>query len=208
MDSNAIPNDSLAMLNIKSKKELKKFYSKWSISASKAIQQYAKDHSLEWFNTKWKNKSKIIPFYIRTKAPKSFTGNIWFASRPTNYAMGKGVERLKATRKAIQKGTKVKPYKSNGKWYTPKKYKPDIKNLEYQLADIDNASSKRFFVSKTSHHGTHKYSKPMLWFQDRNTKKVGFVNLKEQLSDKLIKDDELYKIILNAFEETVEGVSK
>ena len=45
-------------IGISNNKQLKKFYSKWSINASKLIQQYAKDHSIEWFNTKWRNKSK------------------------------------------------------------------------------------------------------------------------------------------------------
>ena len=44
------------------KKKLQLFYRKWSVNASKLIRKYAMDHSLDWFNTKWRNKSKEIFF--------------------------------------------------------------------------------------------------------------------------------------------------
>ena len=63
------------------------------------------------------NKSKDIFFYIRTKAPKSFIGNIWFTSKPINYAYAKSAEKFSATRKAIPKKFKVKPVNYNSKWF-------------------------------------------------------------------------------------------
>ena len=194
---------SLSVIGISDNKQLKKFYSKWSINASKLIQQYAKDHSIEWFNTKWRNKSKEIPFFIRTKAPKGSIGNIWFASKPTNYAYGKGIPKLKVSKKAFSKKTKRKPVRdSNGKWFTPKKYKPDIYNINKLLADIPDVPS-RFFVSQTSHNKSHKYKKPMLWYQTKIGKEVGPVLLKEQLSDKIAEDPEMYNLIQQAFEQTL-----
>ena len=184
-------------------KKLRKFYSQWSVNASKLIKQYAIDHSLSWFNTQWRNKSKEIPFYIRTKAPKSFIGNIWFASRPTNYIYAKSVGRMKETRKAIPKG-KRKPVNANGKWFMPKKYKPDVTVLNSTLTESVPEPA-RFFLSKTSHNKTHKYKKPMLWFQNKNTRDVGFVNLKDQLSDYIAQDPDTEKIIYDAFEQTIEN---
>ena len=131
---NEFPTDGLELLNIKDKKELKKFYARWSVNASKLIQQYAKDHSLNWFNTRWKNKSKDIPFYIRLKAPKSFLGNLLFASKPTNYAFGKGAGKLTATTKKFPKHFKVKPINAYGRWFTPKKFKPDFDNINTMVA--------------------------------------------------------------------------
>lgn len=199
---------SLNVIGISNDKQLKKFYSKWSINASKLIQQYAKDHSIEWFNTKWRNKSKDIPFYIRTKAPKGFLGNVWFASAPTNYASAKSAPKFKVTRKAFSKKTKIKPVRdSNGKWFTPKKYKPDIYNIDASLLDeygkdaLRNGA--RFFVSKTSHNGTHKYKRPMLWYQISKYGKPDFATLDKRLSDYIADDPETYDLIQKAFEQTV-----
>ena len=150
------------------RKQLKQFYAQWSITASKLIQQYAKDNSLKWYNTKWRNKSKEIPFYIRTKAPNTFLGNIWFASSPVNYA-----------------------------WFTPKKYKPDIYNINRSLIEpVDEPV--RFFASKTSHNKTHKYKKPLLWYHSKNTNEIAPVTLRKQLADEIYHDPETSKLILEA----------
>lgn len=202
MSSTIIPDNALELLNINDNKKLKQFYAKWSVYASKLIQQYAKDHSIEWYNTRWKNKSKEIFFYIRTKAPKTFIGNIWFASKPTNYVYAKSAEKFSATRKAIPKKFKVKPVNYNSRWFTPKKYSPNVTNVDTTISNI-NEGPKRFFVSKTSHNKTHKYKKPMLWYQNTDTKEIGPVTLKEQLSDKIANDPETYKLIMEAFEKTI-----
>lgn len=199
-------DDTFKLLNIKDNKQLKQFYTKWSINASKAIQQYVKDNSLQWYNTRWKNKSKDIFFYIRTKAPKSFIGNIWFTSKPINYAYAKSAEKFSATRKAIPKKFKVKPVNYNSKWFTPKKYSPNITDIDASISNISEGP-KRFFVSKTSHNKTHQYKKPMLWYQNTVTKEIGPVTLKEQLADKVAKDPSTYKIIMEAFEKTLTDFS-
>ena len=201
--SESLPTDGLALLNIKDNKQLKKFYSKWSVNASKLIKKYAQEHSLNWFNTKWKNKSKEIPFYIRLKAPKSFIGNIWFASKPTNYAFGKGISKYKVVQRPFPQDFKVKPVNAYGRWFTPKTYKPDIPDINKTIASNDEGSC-RYFVSQTSHSKSHKYKKPLLWFQDRSTKKVGPVTLKEQLADKISNDNETYNLIMDAFNMTVQ----
>lgn len=186
-------------------KKMSSFCSKWSINASKLIQQYAKDHSLDWYNTKWKNKSKDIFFFIRTKAPKGSKGNIWFMSKPTNYAYDKSVGKLKASRKRIPKKVQIKPVHAYGRWFKPKTYQPPVDNINTSISNI-NTGSNRFFVSKTSHNKSRKYKKPMLWYQD-NKGTVGPVNLKEQLADKIAEDPETYEIIMKAFNMTLEAFS-
>lgn len=186
-------------------KKLSSFCSKWSVNASKLIQQYAKDHSLDWYNTKWKNKSKDIFFYIHTKAPKGSEGNIWFMSKPTNYAYDKYVGKLKVNRKRIPKKIQVKPVHAYGRWFTPKTYTPNVNVVNTSISNI-NTGSARFFVSKTSHNKSHTYKKPMLWYQDNNGT-VGPVNLKEQLADKIANDPETYEIIMKAFNMTLEAFS-
>ena len=193
--------ETLETLGITSRKQLKKFYSQWSVNASKKIKKYAQDHSLTWFNTKWRTKSKEIPFYIRTTAPKGFTGNIWFASSPVNYTFGKGVQKLSDKYKPFPKRFKVKPVRANGRWFTPKRYKPDVKDLDSRLAEVQGFD--RFFVSKTSHGKSHKYKRPMLWGQDKSTRAVLPILLKEQMGDFIIQDPELERMIMEAFEETV-----
>ena len=181
------------------KKQLKQFYAQWSITASKLIQQYAKDNSLKWYNVKWRNKSKEIPFYIRTKAPSTFLGNIWFASSPVNYAYAKNAQKLKATYKAIPKKIHTKPVNANGKWFTPKKYKPDIYNIDQSLIEpVDGPV--RFFASKTSHNKTHNYKKPLLWYHSKSTNEIAPTTLRKQLADEIYNDPETSKLIMNAFE--------
>ena len=181
------------------RKQLKKFYAQWSITASKLIQKYAKDNSLKWYNIKWRNKSKEIPFYIRTKAPNTFLGNIWFASSPVNYAYDKDSPKLKTTYKAIPKKIRKKPVNANGKWFIPKKYKPDIYNINRSLIEpVDEPV--RFFASKTSHNKTHKYKKPLLWYHSKDTNEIAPVTLRKQLADEIYHDPETAKLILEAFE--------
>lgn len=193
---------SEALLEITNNRILKKFYAQWSVNTSKLIKQYAAQHSLEWYNTKWRQKSKEIPFYIRTKAPKTFLGNIWFASSPTNYAYARSVSKLKTTRKAIPKRIKVKPVFAYGRWFTPKKYVSDIVDVDKNIIDNIN-DNVRFFASKTSHEKTHKYKRPLLWYQDRNSKYVAPVTLKEQLADHIAEDPSIENLIMKAFEQTV-----
>lgn len=183
------------------KKKLMSFYSKWSINASKLIQQYAKDHSLDWYNTKWKNKSKEIFFFIRTKAPKGSQGNIWFMGKPVNYAYGKSVGKLSASRKRIPKKMHISPIHAYGRWFKPKTYSPSVTGIDSSISNIDTGT-KRFFVSKTSHNRTHKYKKPMVWYQTADGTN-GFLNLKEQLSDKIANDPETYALIMQAFDVTL-----
>lgn len=195
--------ETLETLGITNNKQLKRFYSQWSVNASKKIKKYAQEHSLDWFNTKWRAKSKDIPFYIRTTAPKGFTGNVWFASSPVNYTFGKGVQKLSDKYKPFPKRLKVKPVHANGRWFTPKKYKPDIKEIDSSLAEAQGFD--RLFVSRTSHNKSHKYKRPMLWGQEQSTGEVLPVLLKEQMGDFLIQDPELGRMIMEAFEETIEA---
>lgn len=193
--------ETLETLGITNRKQLKKFYSQWSVNASKKIKQYAQEHSLDWFNTKWRAKSKEIPFYIRTNAPKGFTGNVWFASSPVNYTFGKGVQKLSDKYEPFPKRIKVKPVHANGRWFTPKRYKPDIKEPDPRLAETQGFD--RFFVSRTSHNKSRKYKRPMLWGQEQSTGEVLPVLLKEQMGDFLIQDPDLGRMIMEAFEETI-----
>lgn len=195
---------SLKSIEISNNKQLKKFYAQWSMNASKLIQQYAKEQSMQWYNTAWRNKSKEIPFYIRMKAPKSFTGNIWMASSPVNYAYAKGTPKYKDKSKAFPKGTRVKPVNIGDKWFTPKKYKPDIKGINISETDLAGQDV-RFFASRTSHNKTHKYKKALVWYQNKVTKEVDPVTLEEQLADKIINDPTTYVLIQEAFEQTIEN---
>ena len=195
---------SLESIGISNNKQLKKFYSQWSVNASKLIQQHAKEKSIQWYNTAWRNKSKEIPFYIRTKAPKSFTGNIWMVSSPINYAYAKGASKYRDKPKAFPKKVHVKPVNVGGKWFTPKRYKPDIKDINLSETDLAGQDV-RFFASKTSHNKTHKYKKALVWYQDKATKEVGPVTLEDQLADKIMDDATTYTLIQEAFEQTVEN---
>lgn len=197
--NNLIPESLLGL----SGKQLKKFYSKWSVNASKLIKQYAVEHSLEWYNTKWRNKSKEIPFYIRTKAPKSFIGNVWFASRPANYAMDKSVGKLSAKHKIIPKKTDRKAVNVNGKWFTPKTYSPNIENVNTAITE-NGEDAARFFVSKTSHNKTRKYKKPLMWYETK-AGNVAPLNLQEQLADHIYEDPALSDILLQSFKQTLEN---
>ena len=195
---------SLETIGISNNKQLKKFYSQWSVNASKLIQQYAKEKSIQWYNTKWRNKSKEIPFYIRMKAPKSFTGNVWMASSPINYAYAKDASKYRDKPKAFPKKAHVKPVNAGGKLFTPKRYKPDIKDINLSETDLAGRDV-RFFASKTSHSKTHKYKKALVWYQDKTTKDVGPVTLEDQLPDKIMDDATTYTLIQEAFEQTVEN---
>lgn len=198
-----LPNTSFEALEISNNTQLKKFYSLWSINASKLIQQYAKDNSLQWYNTKWRKKSKEIPFYIRTKAPKSFIGNIWMMSGSVNYAYAKDAPKYPYKYKPFPKGIHKKPVNAGGKWFTPKKYKPDIKNINLSGSNIEFSNS-RCFASKTSHNKWNVYKKPLVWYQDKTYNIVGPVALEFQLADEIIEDASTYRLITEAFEQTVE----
>ena len=193
---------SLQALDITSGKQLKKFYKLWSISLSSKIKKYAQEHSLTWFNIKWKTKSKEIPFYIKPSS-RNAGGEVWFASSPVNYAFGKGVGKLSDKYKKFPKRLKVKPVHANGRWFTPKRFKPDVHGIDTSLAETRGLD--RFFVSRTSHNKSHKYKKPMLWGQEKSTKAVFPVFLKEQLSDYIINDPAINKLIEEAFNETIEN---
>lgn len=198
-----LPNTSFEALEISNNTQLKKFYSLWSINASKLIQQYAKDNSLQWYNTKWRKKSKEIPFYIRTKAPKSFIGNIWMMSGSVNYAYAKDASKYPYKYKPFPKGAHRTPINAGGKWFTPKKYKPDIKNINLSGANIEGSNS-RIFASKTSHNKWHVYKRALVWYQDKTYNIVGPVTLETQLADEIIEDATTYRLITEAFEQTVE----
>lgn len=193
---------SLESIGVENKKQLKKFYKLWSTLLSTKVKKYAQDHSIQWFNTKWRAKSKELPFYIRP-VTKSAIGGIWIASKPVNYAFGKGIGKLSDKYKRFPKRAKVKAVHSSGKWFTPKRFKPDVKGIDPNIAETRGLH--RFFVSKTSHNKTHKYKKPMLWGQERSTKAVFPVVLKEQMSDYVVNDPAINTLILEAFNEVVES---
>ena len=195
-------SDSLKTLEITDKKQLKKFYKLWSISLSSKIKKYAQDHSLSWYNTKWRNKSKEIPFYIKPNS-RNAGGEVWFASSPVNYAFGKGIQKLPDKYKKFPKSIKPKPYRSGGKWYTPVKFKSDIKNIDTSITNVSGFD--RFFTSRTSHHKTRKYKRPMLWGQELSTGQILPILLKEQMSDYVINDPKLNDLVMDSFNEVVES---
>lgn len=189
-------NIEYQLLMIENNKQLKKFYSIWSVTASKLIKKYAQDNSIQWYNTKWRQKSKDIPFYIRTKAPKSFKGNIWFASRPVNYAFKNGVGKFKPRKKLPRKAKNIKPVFAYGRWFKPKSYSPDI-TINNNLTNVPSGA--RVFASKST--SKTKFKRPLLWYVKDN--KVKPVTLNEQMSDILIRDDAIYGLINEAFNTTV-----
>ena len=134
---------------------------------------------------------------------KSAIGGIWIASKPVNYVFGKGIPKLNDKYKRFPKRMKVKAVHSSGRWFTPKRFKPDVKGIDPNLAETRGLH--RFFVSKTSHNKTHKYKKPMLWGQERSTKAVFPVFLKEQMADYVVNDPAINSLILEAFNEVVES---
>jgi hypothetical protein len=204
MGKNEINFDDLILpLDIKTDSQLKKFYSLWSINAAKLIKTFVEDKSIQWYNVKWRNKSKQIHFYIRTKAPKGSTGNVFFASRPINAAYSIDSTLPKPSYIKLPKGH-VSPVLSNNKWFTPKKYKPDVHNIDTSEVNMPDGNN-RFFVCKTSDNKTKKYKKPLLWYQNKSTKKVGFVTLKEQPADIVNTSYETYQYIYQAFNDTVEA---
>lgn len=192
----------LNTLGIENNKQLYKFYKQWSVNASKLIKKYATEHSIDWYNTAWRNKSKEIPFYIRTKAPKSFIGNVFFASNPPNYAVDKSVGNLDGTYRVFPVGEKRKPALAGSKWFMPKTYKEDVKDIDQSIINSIGVPA-RFFVSQTSHNKTHKYKKPMLWYQSKSDRSVAPVTLKEQMSDYVAYDTIAKGLIEEAFELTV-----
>lgn len=189
-------NVEYQLLMIENNKQLKKFYSIWSVTASKLIKKYAQDNSIQWYNTKWRQKSKDIPFYIRTKAPKSFKGNIWFASRPVNYAFKNGVSKFKPRKKLPRKAKDIKPVFAYGRWFRPKSYSPDI-TINNNLTNVPSGA--RIFASKSTRKA--KFKRPLLWYVKDD--KIKPVMLNEQMSDILIRDDTIYGLINEAFNTTV-----
>ena len=191
-------------LGIENAKQLKRFYTQWSINSSKIIKSYVENESSKLYNVRWRNKSKEIPFYIRLKAPRSFIGSVWFASRPVNATYLKG-KNYKPQRKLLPKSIKRVPVKGSQGWFVPKKYKPDVRDILFNELDPDiPVNTSRFFLSKTSHNKTHKYKKPLLWYQNKNDKNVAPAMLAEQLGDLLYYDPKLYDMIREGFDQTVE----
>ena len=193
---------SLESIGIENKKQLKKFYKLWSSTLTAKVKKYAQENSLSWFNTKWRAKSKEIPFYIQP-VTKSAIGGVWIASKPVNYAFGKGIGKLNDKYKRFPKRMKVKAVRVSGRWFTPKRFKPDVKGIDPNLAETRGLH--RFFVSRTSHNKTHKYKRPMLWGQERSTRAVFPVFLKEQMADYVVNDPAINTLILEAFNEVVES---
>ena len=190
-------------LGIDNAKQLKRFYTQWSINSSKIIKSYVESESSKLYNVRWRNKSKEIPFYIRLKAPRSFIGSVWFASRPVNATYLKG-KNYKPQRKLLPKSIKRVPVKGSQGWFVPKKYKPDVRDILFNELDPEiPVNTSRFFLSKTSHNKTHKYKKPLLWYQNKNDKKVAPAMLAEQLGDLLYYDPKLYDMIRQGFDQTV-----
>ena len=190
-------------LGIENAKQLKRFYTQWSINSSKIIKSYVENESSKLYNVRWRNKSKEIPFYIRLKAPRSFIGSVWFASRPVNATYLKG-KNYKPQRKLLPKSIKRVPVKGSQGWFVPKKYKPDVRDILFNELDPEiPVNTSRFFLSKTSHNKTHKYKKPLLWYQNKNDKKVAPAILAEQLGDLLYYDPKLYDMIREGFDQTV-----
>ena len=190
-------------LGIENAKQLKRFYTQWSINSSKIIKSYVENESSKLYNVRWRNKSKEIPFYIRLKAPRSFIGSVWFASRPVNAAYLKG-KNYKPKKVAIPKSIKRVPVKGSQGWFVPKKYKPDVRDILFNELDPEiPVNTSRFFLSKTSHNKTHKYKKPLLWYQNKNDKNVAPAMLAEQLGDLLYYDPKLYDMIREGFDQTV-----
>ena len=190
-------------LGIDNAKQLKRFYTQWSINSSKIIKSYVESESSKLYNVRWRNKSKEIPFYIRLKAPRSFIGSVWFASRPVNATYLKG-KNYKPQRKLLPKSIKRVPVKGSQGWFVPKKYKPDVRDILFNELDPEiPVNTSRFFLSKTSHNKTHKYKKPLLWYQNKNDKKVAPAMLAEQLGDLLYYDPKLYDMIRDGFDQTV-----
>ena len=190
-------------LGIENAKQLKRFYTQWSINSSKIIKSYVENESSKLYNVRWRNKSKEIPFYIRLKAPRSFIGSVWFASRPVNAAYLKG-KNYKPQRKLLPKSIKRVPVKGSQGWFVPKKYKPDVRDILFNELDPEiPVNTSRFFLSKTSHNKTHKYKKPLLWYQNKTDKNVAPAMLAEQLGDLLYYDPKLYDMIREGFDQTV-----
>ena len=190
-------------LGIDNAKQLKRFYTQWSINSSKIIKSYVESESSKLYNVRWRNKSKEIPFYIRLKAPRSFIGSVWFASRPVNATYLKG-KNYKPQRKLLPKSIKRVPVKGSQGWFVPKKYKPDVRDILFNELDPDiPVNTSRFFLSKTSHNKTHKYKKPLLWYQNKTDKNVAPAMLAEQLGDLLYYDPKLYDMIRDGFDQTV-----
>lgn len=187
------------------KKTVRRFYSKWSTNASKAIKRYAQEASLKWFNVQWKNKSKEIPFYIRMRPPKSFKGNVWFSSSAVNYVYGKMAHISKKEKVKFPKGFKVKAIYAYGRWFKRKYYNPDVHFIDKSIIEDEVKDGKRYWVSKTSHDKTHNYKKPLVWTKVND--EVLPVVLSEQLSDYLIKDPKVFELIDEAFEQTMEEFS-
>ena len=189
-------------LGIENAKQLKRFYTQWSINSSKIIKSYVENESSKLYNVRWRNKSKEIPFYIRLKAPRSFIGSVWFASRPVNATYLKG-KNYKPKRVVIPKNIKRIAVKGSQGWFVPKKYKPDVRDILFNELDPDTPKNSRFFLSKTSHNKTHKYKKHLLWYQNKNDKKVAPAMLAEQLGDLLYYDPKLYDMIREGFDQTI-----
>ena len=190
-------------LGIENAKQLKRFYTQWSINSSKIIKSYVETESSKLYNVRWRNKSKEIPFYIRLKAPRSFIGSVWFASRPVNATYLKG-KNYKPKKVVIPKNIKRMPVKGSQGWFVPKKYKPDVRDILFNGLDPEiPVNTSRFFLSKTSHNKTHKYKKPLLWYQNKTDKIVAPAMLAEQLGDLLYYDPKLYDMIREGFDQTV-----
>ena len=191
-------------LGIENAKQLKRFYTQWSINSSKIIKSYVENESSKLYNVRWRNKSKEIPFYIRLKAPRSFIGSVWFASRPVNAAYLKG-KNYKPQRKLLPKSIKRVPVKGSQGWFVPKRYKPDVRDILFNELDPEiPVNTSRFFLSKTSHNKTHKYKKPLVWYQNKTDKNVAPAMLAEQLGDLLYYDPKLYDMIREGFDQTVD----
>lgn len=177
----------------------RRFYRRWLKLASDKVQKIARESSQDAFKIRWRKSSKELPFYVRTRTLKE-SGVLWFASRPVNYALSRFVPKISVKWFKFRRGAKIKPVLNGGRWFTPKKYKPDVVPSDASLTLPNDAT--RFFASKTSHEKTRRYKFPFVWYQTAE-KDIEPLLLREQLSDLVYNDDGFDDAIYAAFVETV-----
>lgn len=189
-----------------------KFYKTWCEIARKDMQAYAREHAAELVQTdKFDDRTlaRKVPLKSKYRVYGKYA-ELYVWSYPTNYVFKVGKKNVPSNWLKFKKDQARKPVRgSNGKWFTPKKYKKDVPkdviSSDYSV-ELQGTGAKRFFTSKTSHNKTRKYGMPFVWYQTGKGK-VKPLQLRQQIADTIMQKTDIINTILEeAFAKAIDKV--
>ena len=180
-----------------------KFYKKWAELARNELTRYAREHLSDWYGGAKKSDSKKIPLRAKYKV-RGHYAELYIWSYPTNYVFHVGKSNVPSKWIKFKKKDKVKPVLGSKGWFTPKRFKRDIHNINTNDVALDG-SPKRFFTSRTSHEKTWDYKMPFVWYQTTNGG-VRALQLRMQVADAVMNSPDLKALLKTAFERAVNDV--